>query len=104
MASSPRSNSRPRPERLPKQVQISTGGRTMMPIRRDVHFKLPAERISDWHPGGPHVAHLVNTISMFFPEGERFFIQSVRNYRNRITDPELKKAVTGFIGQEAMHG
>jgi predicted metal-dependent hydrolase len=28
----------------------------------------------------------------------------VRNYRDRITDPELQKAVTAFIGQEAMHG
>ncbi|MGH8456665.1 MAG: metal-dependent hydrolase [Stenotrophobium sp.] len=77
---------------------------TMMPTRRDVHFKLPAEKISDWHPYGPHVAHLVNTLSLFFPVGERFFIESVRNYRGRITDPELKKAVTAFIGQEAMHG
>ena len=77
---------------------------TVQPTRRDIHFKLPAERISDWHPGGPHVAHLVNTLSLFFPVGERFFIESVRNYRDRITDPELKKAVTAFIGQEAMHG
>lgn len=76
----------------------------MMPVRRDVHFKLPAERISDWHPGGPHVAHLVNTLSLFFPVGERFFIQSVRNYRDRIKDPQLQAAVTAFIGQEAMHG
>jgi predicted metal-dependent hydrolase len=28
----------------------------------------------------------------------------VRNYRERISDPQLQKAVTAFIGQEAMHG
>jgi uncharacterized protein len=39
-----------------------------------------------------------------FPEGEDFFVRSVRNYRDRIEDPELKKQVAGFIGQEAMHG
>lgn len=36
--------------------------------------------------------------------GERFFIDSVRAYRDQIHDPELKKAITAFIGQEAMHG
>lgn len=89
---------------MSKQQRASVKRNTVQPTRRDIHFKLPAERISDWHPGGPHVAHLVNTLSLFFPVGERFFIESVRNYRDRITDPELKKAVTGFIGQEAMHG
>ncbi|MCB1032149.1 MAG: metal-dependent hydrolase, partial [Acidimicrobiales bacterium] len=29
---------------------------------------------------------------------------SVRHYRSRITDPELRKQVAGFIGQEATHG
>lgn len=43
-------------------------------------------------------------LSGFFPPGERFFVESVRRYRNQITDPELKAAVSGFIGQEAIHG
>lgn len=77
----------------------------MMPIRRDLQFRLPVDRIADWNPkAGPHVALFMNTLSLFFPVGERFFIQAVRHYRDRITDPELKKAVTAFIGQEAMHG
>lgn len=77
----------------------------MMPIRRDLQFRLPPERINDWNPkAGPHVAIFMNTLSLFFPVGERFFIQAVRQYRDRITDPELKKAVTAFIGQEALHG
>lgn len=42
--------------------------------------------------------------SSVIPHGERFFIQSVRRYRDQITDPELQARVTGFIGQEAMHG
>ena len=36
--------------------------------------------------------------------GERFFIDAVRHYRDHLQDPELKKAATAFIGQEAMHG
>jgi predicted metal-dependent hydrolase len=39
-----------------------------------------------------------------FPEGEDFFVRSVRAYRDRITDPELKRQVSAFIGQEAIHG
>jgi len=76
----------------------------MMPIRRDVRFQLPAARIRDWHSHGPQVTHFFNALSVFFPVGERFFIASVRNYRNRVTDPGLKQAVIAFIGQEAMHG
>ena len=76
----------------------------MMPTRRDLKFRLPAEKIASWNGGSAHVSHFMNTLSIVFPVGERFFIQSVRNYRDRITDPELGKAVTAFIGQEAMHG
>ncbi len=77
---------------------------TMQPVRRDLDFKLPANRINDWHYRGVHTSTFFNTMSLFFPVGERFFIHSVRHYRDRIKDPELQKAVAGFIGQEAMHG
>ncbi|EDY87702.1 FF domain protein [gamma proteobacterium HTCC5015] len=67
-------------------------------------FNLNPERALDWHQDGLNVAQFLNTMSLFFPVGERFFIDSVRHYRSEITDEELKKAVTAFIGQEAMHG
>jgi predicted metal-dependent hydrolase len=76
----------------------------VMPIRRDLDFDLPAERIGDWHPTGPQTSHFFNAMSLFFPHGERFFIHSVRNYRDQIADPQLQQAVKAFIGQEAMHG
>ena len=75
----------------------------MMPIRRDLRFNLPPERACDWHAQGSHVTHFFNALSLLFPAGERFFMDSVRNYRDQIDDPELKKQVLGFIGQEAMH-
>lgn len=77
---------------------------SILPIRRDIKFKLPADKVTNWHKTGMHVSQFFNTMSLFFPVGERFFIDSVRNYRDQVTDPELKKAVTAFIGQEAMHG
>lgn len=50
------------------------------------------------------MSSVVAVLSSLFPEGEDFFVRSVRNYRDRITDPELKQQVAGFIGQEAIHG
>lgn len=50
------------------------------------------------------MSHIVAVLSSLFPEGEDFFVRTVRNYRDRITDPELRSQVGGFIGQEAMHG
>lgn len=49
-------------------------------------------------------SHLAVALSTVFPDGEDFFVRSVRHYRDRITDPELKRQVAGFIGQEAVHG
>ncbi len=76
----------------------------VVPTRRDLKFDLPAERIHDWVDGGMHFTHLMNTFSLVIPVGERFFIDAVRSYRDRVTDPELKRAATAFIGQEALHG
>lgn len=43
-------------------------------------------------------------LSALFPDGERFFIHSVRNYQHEIDDPVLLAQIRGFIGQEAHHG
>ena len=50
------------------------------------------------------LSHLAAALSAVFPDGEDFFVKSVRNYRDKITDPDLKRQVNGFIGQESMHG
>ena len=49
-------------------------------------------------------SHFIAALSAVFPEGEKFFIRSVKHYRDRITDPLLKEQVSGFIGQEVVHG
>jgi predicted metal-dependent hydrolase len=54
--------------------------------------------------GDVGMSHVVSMLSSVFPEGEDFFVRTVRNYRADIADPELKSQVSGFIGQEAMHG
>ncbi|MDQ6837268.1 MAG: metal-dependent hydrolase [Actinomycetota bacterium] len=49
-------------------------------------------------------SHLAAALSAVFPDGEDFFVRSVRHFRDQITEPELRRQLTGFIGQEAMHG
>ena len=75
----------------------------VMPERRDLHFLPPGDRINDWHKEGPNVTQFMNALSLLFPAGERMFIDAIRSYRDEIPDPDLKKAATAFIGQEAMH-
>jgi len=75
----------------------------IIPVRRDLKVSLPEDRVCDWHHEGGHVTHFFNALSLLFPAGERFFMDSVRKYRDHTDDAELKKAVLGFIGQEAMH-
>ena len=50
------------------------------------------------------MSHVLAVLSSTFPDGEDFFVRSVRYYRDQITDPDLKRQVAGFIGQEATHG
>ncbi|MQX54222.1 metal-dependent hydrolase [Alcanivorax sediminis] len=73
------------------------------PIRRNLRFGLPKDKAISWNPAGLHVTQFFNTLSLFFPAGERFFIQSVRNYRQEIVGDDLKEQISAFIGQEGFH-
>jgi uncharacterized protein len=72
--------------------------------RRDLRFDAFEHcDLRRWHPSGLHVAHFFNALSVFFPKGETFFIDSVRYFADRIRSPRLRQEVKGFVGQEAMH-
>lgn len=49
-------------------------------------------------------SHFIAAMSAVFPDGEDYFVKSVRHYRDQVTDPVLRRQVAGFIGQEATHG
>ena len=72
-------------------------------VKRDIRFDLEKTDIRRWHPEGLHVSQFFNALSIFFPEGESFFIDAVLHFRDRIKDPKLAEQVKGFLGQEAMH-
>ncbi|WP_180177016.1 metal-dependent hydrolase [Acinetobacter sp. YH12039] len=51
----------------------------------------------------PVMSHLLTALSSTFPIGEQFFVHSVRNVRDHVTDEKLQAQIAAFIGQEAMH-
>jgi predicted metal-dependent hydrolase len=55
-----------------------------------------------WLAGNTIATALINSVSLLFPAGERFFVRSVRYYLAQIT-PELQASVQGFFGQEGRH-
>lgn len=57
-----------------------------------------------WFHGDQFKTLLFTALSCTFPEGERFFMRSVRYYQKKIRSAELREQVKGFIGQEAHHG
>ncbi|AMO21610.1 metal-dependent hydrolase [Ramlibacter tataouinensis] len=69
-----------------------------------VDMEAPIER--HWCDGDPFRTALFDALSMSFPVGEQFFIDSVRNgHRALPADKQepLRAGVQGFIGQEATH-
>lgn len=72
-------------------------------VRANLDFKL--EDIPRfWFGGDPFKTRMFDALSLTFPDGERYFIESVRLFRDKITDPDLQKRVADFIRQEAQHG
>lgn len=67
-------------------------------------FAFPDEIPEFWFNNNALLTMLLTALSSAFPDGERQFIHSVRNYQDKISDPILLKQVRAFIGQEAHHG
>ncbi|MDB4973254.1 MAG: metal-dependent hydrolase [Myxococcaceae bacterium] len=70
---------------------------------RNVKFPFAADTPKYWFDNDPYQTHVMNALSMIFPEGERYFIAAVRSLREYVTDPTLERQVRGFLGQEALH-
>ncbi|MCD8523336.1 MAG: metal-dependent hydrolase [Saccharospirillaceae bacterium] len=83
-------------------VRQTAGAKANIPPRR-MDFEFADDTKRYWYKDSPFLTTFWSTLSTLFPEGETFFVDSVRNYRKDITDPLLKAQVSGFIGQEAMH-
>lgn len=49
------------------------------------------------------LSHFLTALSSSFPDGERFFVETIRNVRDQIQDASLQTDISAFIGQESMH-
>lgn len=70
---------------------------------RNRHHDLKAALATDWFDGHAFKTAWFNAMSMTFPQGEKFFIDSVRHFADRIDDPKLLAEIRGFCGQEGFH-
>jgi predicted metal-dependent hydrolase len=55
-----------------------------------------------WHGGNPYASALYNALSATFPEGEAFFVESVRAHRHGV-EPRLAGEIKAFTTQEVIH-
>lgn len=88
---------------LSEFAMISTTPEGLEIHPRHLEAALPDPMPRHWHGGDPFKSHFFNAMSVLFPEGERFFIHSVRLFREQIKDPLLLEQIRGFIGQEGHH-
>ena len=85
------------------KVNISNRAGASFPVRRmDFEF---GEVARYWAGGDAGLTHFMTALSALFPEGEQFFVDSTRAVRKnlKLSDPDLQREISAFIGQEAMH-
>ena len=70
---------------------------------RNRRHEIGAALAGDWFGGHAFKTAWFNAMSITFPLGEKFFIDSVRHYSDRIDDPKLQEDIRGFCGQEGFH-
>lgn len=80
--------------------------------RRHQHAHFPVRKMDFDFSQTPRYVYANNPLASYFwlvlqakfPDGEQFFIDSVRALRDAVDDEDLQSDISAFIGQEAMHG
>ena len=70
---------------------------------RPVSIDFPDDTPRFWYADSPFISHFFDAFSTTLPVGEDLFIFSLRQVREQISDSELQKQISAFIGQEAFH-
>lgn len=80
---------------------VSQSGSQLAFATRNRQFK--AGERKHWYDGDPAITAYFNALSAMFPVGERFFCDTVRYQKHKITDSKLQAEIKEFLGQEAIH-
>ncbi len=88
-----RKSSRKTSSRTPANWEIKVR-RGSFPIDKEAYYAVP---------GSKGMSHFMHMISLGFPRGEQFFVDSVLHYRDRIQDEELLRQMKAFAAQESQH-
>jgi predicted metal-dependent hydrolase len=69
---------------------------------RDRRFGRDAKQARWWLGGDPIASAFMNALSVTFPKGEAFFIESVKAFRDGVPE-KLGQEIRAFVQQEVMH-
>lgn len=72
-------------------------------IPRDIRFGILANPVRHWLDGDFHKTVLIDGLSIFLPEGERYFIRALKHYAGKLNDKQLAAEINGYAVQEAFH-
>ncbi|MBR0556464.1 metal-dependent hydrolase [Ciceribacter sp. L1K23] len=72
-------------------------------IPRDIRFGILENPTRHWLDGDPQKTALIDGLSIFLPEGERYFIRSLKHYAPKLKDKQLAAEINGYAVQEAFH-
>lgn len=84
-----------------KIIRHSAAPRHIKPHAIDVSFDESLPR--HWFGGNAFLSNLLNTWTVIFPDAERYFVRWSKKALENDLDPEIKKDILGFIGQETRH-
>jgi predicted metal-dependent hydrolase len=83
------------------QVSFTPADVAVLPRNRE--YDIARSLQHDWFDNHPFKTAWFNAMSITFPLGEKFFIDSVRYFADQIDDPKLNEEIRGFCGQEGFH-
>ena len=74
----------------------------MTMIKRDPSFELQKNLSSNWANDDAFLTAVFNALSFSFPKGEKFFMNSVRAFKDEVSS-EMSEEIRIFCIQEATH-